>query len=409
MVGTLPPEISPPVAGPAPSSHFSASRLKKSGSFPFSLLSKLTIYRIRSSLTSVSLGVSSDRRASVQSPALEIIGNRSQRPSLIRSPCCRIQSSLGCVSYAALARPCRRFMKDTMTDSSPSAETIRFVIEILSARTTPLTELPQTIANIAQAVARLGTAPDKSFTPSTPTSAAVRMPRRTLLAREQVQVQPQQKMPAARPVPAEPVSVAALPAARPVVVPVVIPARRRGRPRRIPLVQATAETPVPDVAPPQPRLLRRSDAQAFEAEHHADSQPAFRAPDGPLRGVVKWFDGRAGKGALRLTGISGDVLLDPTVLTTSGIKRLYKDQEVEATVEEAGGRVRLLSLSLPTRNGEPTLNIMAGEITGTVRRQPRSVQVEIKRDGIRQSAARAEAEQVLGGVGRIKSSRRLTP
>jgi hypothetical protein len=33
----------------------------------------------------------------------------------------------------------------------------------------------------------------------------------------------------------------------------------------------------------------------------------------------------------------------------------------------------------------------------------------VKRDGIRQSAARAEAEEVFGGVGRIKSGRRLTP
>jgi cold shock CspA family protein len=323
-------------------------------------------------------------------------------------------------------------MKDTMTESSPSAETIRFVIEILSARTTPLTELPQTIANIAQAVARLGTASGKSFTKPAPAPAAVMTPRRTLLARKLVQAQPRQPMtvarpaPMARPVPAEPVFVAA----RPAVVPVVIPARRRGRPRRVPLVQAAPETPVPEVAPPQPRLLRRSDALSFEAEHHAESQPVFRAPDGPLRGVVKWFDGRAGKGALRLTGVSGDVLLDPTVLTNSGIKRLYKDQEVEATVEETGGRIRLLSLSLPTRNGEPALNVMAGEITGTVRRQPRSVQVEVKRDGIRQSAARAEAEQVLGGggrdairqsaaraeaeqvfggIGRIKPNRRLTP
>ncbi|MEA2754994.1 MAG: hypothetical protein QOJ54_1283 [Aliidongia sp.] len=166
---------------------------------------------------------------------------------------------------------------------------------------------------------------------------------------------------------------------------------------------------MPEVPPPQPRLLRRAEALAHEADHHVESQPTFRAPDGPLRGVVKWFDGRAGKGALRLMGISGDVLLDPTVLTNSGIKRLYKDQEIEATVEETGGRVRLLTLSLPTRNGEPALNMMPGEITGTLRRQPRSVQVEIKRDGVRQTAARAEAEHVFGGVGRIKVTRRPIP
>jgi cold shock CspA family protein len=344
-------------------------------------------------------------------------------------------------------------MKDTMTESSPSAETIRFVIEILSARTTPLTELPQTIANIAHAVARLGAASDNSHLRLKSAPAATAPAGHILGVRKPVRAQPVQRLAVARPAPVEPAvssaaarpvvvpvviparrrgrprlgqgapglstaevsaarSVSAEPvfgAAGPVVVPVVIPARRRGRPRRTPLVQDAPVVPVPEVAPPQPRLLRRSDAQAFDVEHHGESQPVFRAPDGPLRGVVKWFDGRAGKGALRLAGVSGDVLLDPTVLTNSGIKRLYKDQEIEATVEETGGRIRLLSLSLPTRNGEPTLNIMAGEITGTVRRQPRSVQVEIKRDGIRQSAARAEAEQVLGGVGRVKPNRRLTP
>jgi cold shock CspA family protein len=188
------------------------------------------------------------------------------------------------------------------------------------------------------------------------------------------------------------------------------PAARRGRPRRVAVAPEIVETPpVPDAPPPQPRLLRRADAQASEPQHQAEPGPTFRAPEGAVRGVVKWFDGRAGKGALRLTGISGDVLLDPEVLIKSGIKRLYKDQEIEATVEESGGRVRLLSMSLPARSSESTPNIMAGEITGTVRRQPRAVQVQIKRDGIRRSAARAEAEQVLGGVGRIKATRRLTP
>jgi cold shock CspA family protein len=292
-------------------------------------------------------------------------------------------------------------MKDTMTDSSPSAETIRLVIEILSARVTPLTELPQTIANIAQAVARLGQP----------------------LSREAVRPAPAASLrPEARPPPRKPVMASWQPVAatRPALVestsrapvtvtPTIIPARRRGRPRRNPVSSPVVETPMPEAPPPQPRLLRRAEALAYETEHHAENQPTFRSPDGPLRGVVKWFDGRAGKGALRLMGISGDVLLDPAVLTSSGIKRLYKDQEIEATVEETAGRVRLLSLSLPTRNGEPALNMMPGEITGTLRRQPRSVQVEIKRDGVRKSAARAEAEHVFGDVGRIKVTRRPAP
>jgi cold shock CspA family protein len=296
-------------------------------------------------------------------------------------------------------------MKDTMTDSSPSAETIRFVIQILSARATPIAELPQTIANITQAVVRLGAAPGSDFAKPAPGAAPAPRPKPQL--RKAAAVKPKRPAVAAKPAPAESDFLITVPP-KLTIIPAVAP--RRGRPRRV-------ETPPPvveevqavEVAPPQPRLLRRADALANEAEHHVESQPVFRTPGGTLRGVVKWFDGRAGKGALRLTGISGDVLLDPAALSRSGIKRLYKDQEVEATVQETGGRVRLLSLSLPTRNAEPTLNMMAGEITGTLRRQPRQVQVEVKRDGIRQSAARAEAEQVLGGVGRIKVTRRLTP
>jgi cold shock CspA family protein len=313
-------------------------------------------------------------------------------------------------------------MKDTMTDSSPSAETIRFVIEILSARVTPLAELPQTIANIAHAVARLGAVPDyrvvKPAAAARPERKLPPPPPRKLTLAETW------KPPAAtRPAPVEPIFRAAPPAAKPVtitaplpaitaplpVITVLPPVRRRGRPRKVVATPIVTETPGPEAPAPQPKLMRRAEALAHETEHHAESPPVFRAPRGTLRGVIKWFDLRTGKGALRLTGISGDIIFDLRVIPDSNVKRLYRDQEVEATVEEADGRPRLLSLMLPTRNDGPTLNMMPGEIMGNLRRQPRSVQVEIKRDGIRKSAARAEAEHVFGGVGRIKINRRLTP
>jgi cold shock CspA family protein len=293
-------------------------------------------------------------------------------------------------------------MKDAMTDRSPSAETIRFVIEILSARATPVAELPGTIAAITQAVTNLGKAPASAAAPVAPIKPIARKPR-VVRARKPVVA-----------LPAEPIQDIVLPA----IEAAEKPAPRRGRPRRVAVApEPVEETPVieevpVEIAAPQPRLLRRADAQASnEAQHAAEAVSAPRAPEGTLRGVVKWFDSRAGKGALRLTGISGDVILDPAALARAGVKRLYKDQEIEATVEESGGRVRLLSLSIPARSAgsEPMLNLMPGEVTGTLRRQPRSVQVQVKRDGIRQSAARAEAEEVFGGVGRIKAGRRLTP
>ena len=276
-----------------------------------------------------------------------------------------------------------------MTDSSPIAETAQFVIKILSALKVSAADLPLTITNVRQTLQRLSEgsvepAPRPSFdrvAPARPPARAVAPVRR-----------------------APPVAVAPRPE------PVIYAEKpRRGRPRRIPV--AVVPEPEIEVArpEPQPRLLRRADAMTSEADNGAETPAVLRAPAGALRGVVKWYDGRAGKGALRLVGISGDVLLDPAVLERSGIKRLYKDQEVEATVEDQAGRVRLVSLSLPGRGVEPARSTLGGEVTGTVRRQPRPVTVVVKRDGVRQSAARTEAEHVFGGAGRVKANRRLTP
>jgi cold shock CspA family protein len=286
-------------------------------------------------------------------------------------------------------------MKDAMTDSSPISETAQFVIKILAAREMSAADLPTTIANVRQVLQRLrgGVAtaiPDQRF-------------ERTIKAR----------VPIARPTPVR--RAPPLPAvSRPAPEPVVYPERpRRGRPRLT--AKALAPEPRQDVIEPapqqpqQPRLLRRADAVAPSEADNGATPAMLRAPAGALRGVVKWYDGRAGKGALRLVGISGDVLIDPAALERSGIKRLYKDQEVEATVQEQAGRVRLVSLKLPGRSSESPRATLGGEVTSTVRRQPRSVTVEVKRDGVRQSAARAEAEQVLGGVNRIKTSRRPNP
>jgi cold shock CspA family protein len=321
-------------------------------------------------------------------------------------------------------------MKDTMTESSPSAETIRFVIEILSARPTPLGELRETISGISRKLASLGgdapvhlagrdTARDRGRETghdarrSALRDAALAPPRRAAI-RPKIAAAPTR--PAASIKPSQPEASFVKPAmaapAAPVIPPTtIIPPvmRRRGRPRRVERPELNLPPAQPDQPPPQPKLLRRAEALQHETEHGVEGAAPPRAAGGTLRGVVKWFDGRTGKGAMRLAGISGDVLLDAATLAQSGIKRLYKDQEIEAVVDQSSGRVRLLSLSLPARASEPALNMMPGEITGTVRRQPRQVQVEIKRDGIRQSAARAEAEQVLGGVGRIKANRRLTP
>ncbi len=294
--------------------------------------------------------------------------------------------------------------KDAMTDSSPIAETAQFVIKILSARPVPAADLPQTIANIRHALERLE--PGQAVAAPRPAAG------RNGVVHAASPTRRFSTAPAARKLPVS--TSTALPIAAAVIPePVIYPERpRRGRPRRIAasILPEIVEPEVEEAAPvAQPRLLRRAEATA-NVEVETDETPAIlRVPDGAVRGVVKWYDGRAGKGALRLAGISGDVLLDPATLERSGIKRLYKDQEVEATVQEQGGRVQLVSLSLPGRTTGSLVSPFGGEVTSNIRRQPRSVRVEIKSDGIRQSAARAEAEQVLGGVNRIKANRRLIP
>src|SRR5260221_50029 len=62
----------------------------------------------------------------------------------------------------------------------------------------------------------------------------------------------------------------------------------------------------------------------------------------------------------------------------------------------------------PGKASAPRLRAGAEAAFGTVRRQPKQVVVEVKRDGGRRTSARAEAEHVLGGVGRSKTTRRVT-
>ena len=280
-----------------------------------------------------------------------------------------------------------------MTASSPSPEAIRFIARILAAQTTSVTDVAETIANIVRTVDTLGAPPAK------PDEAPARRPRAARIAAGRDTSE------------TETVSVP-----KPVVL------KPRGervtvaRTRRRIAEEAQAEVLPVEIVPepaPQPRLLRRAEIVQPEQDPAASLQPV-RPAGGPVRGVVKWFDGKTGKGALRLTGVSGDVALERSVLEQSAIKRLYKDQEIEATIQDLGrGRVSLLSLSLPGRNPSASAaNSLLGGSDGTttVRRQARSILVEVKRDGVRQTSAREEAEQVLGGgIERLRNTRRMTP
>jgi cold shock CspA family protein len=215
----------------------------------------------------------------------------------------------------------------------------------------------------------------------------------------------------------EPVAAVAVPVARrprpvkaAVVEAAVKPPRRQAPPRALRVV-APVDLPEPEpeaeIAAPQSKLLRRSQVSTPDAVPQ-NSILSVPKSSTTVRGVVKWFDSKAGKGALRLTGISGDVMLEPAALQRASIRRLYKDQEIEATILQTGDRVQLVELSLPGRSAaSPNPFGSAGAVTGMVRRQPRQVMVEVKSDGVRQRLARAEAEQVLGTAGTVRLPRRF--
>jgi hypothetical protein len=122
--------------------------------------------------------------------------------------------------------------------------------------------------------------------------------------------------------------------------------------------------------------------------------------DATLRGVVRWFDLQSRQGALRLPGFAEEMTIDGALLDQAGISRLYKGQEIEATVSGDTGSVQLVSIALPGR-AEPAVHGLFK--TGTTRRNAKPVIVELKRDSMRRTAARIEAEHLLGN-GRADSA-----
>jgi cold shock CspA family protein len=164
------------------------------------------------------------------------------------------------------------------------------------------------------------------------------------------------------------------------------PRRRRRQPAEI----AVTEEPTLAAPPPAPKLVRRAEIMAAPAATvTATPTPASQ---GAVRGVVKWFDPRAGKGALRLPGFSGDVLFEARLLAESGIARLFKGQEIEATIDGGNGRPpQVQRITLP---GSVTATPVGAGIVHSRRAKP--VLVELKREALRRAAARAEAEHLLG-------------
>jgi hypothetical protein len=148
------------------------------------------------------------------------------------------------------------------------------------------------------------------------------------------------------------------------------------------------EPSIEPVPPPQPRLVRRADVVAAPSSEVTVAVRPISV--GVVRGVVKWFDQRLRRGALRLPGCGGDVPVEPALLEEMGVSRLYKGQEIEATLsgEESP---RVVRLTIP--GGVWHVHRSGGVVHN---RHAKPVIVELKREAMRRAAARAEAEIVLG-------------
>lgn len=226
-----------------------------------------------------------------------------------------------------------------------NADAARFIAKLLAKRRTKLEEIPSLIENVQLALAGLGSAE----------AHATKKPR---LSRQP----PQEKRASAKQEP------------------------KQQELEQQELLPAPAPTE-PELKIPPSVLLRR--AEVISVAPVAPTTVFAPSPNATVRGVVQWFDSRSGQGALRLPGLSHDVPVDAAMLSAFGISRLFKGQEIEATLG-TGDAPKILTLHLANSFSTTPVN------GGTVRdRHAKRVVVELKREGLSRSAARAEAELLL--------------
>jgi cold shock CspA family protein len=236
---------------------------------------------------------------------------------------------------------------------SEKTEAARVVAKLLSKRRTSINEIPELIENVERALQSLDSNVGKSIKKESATAEA---------------------KPAA-----EPRAKAAS------------GLRKRHEARVTEPVAEKAAAPASvepsEPKPVQPTLLRRA-----EVIHVAPVAPASTpAPmSGTVRGVVQWFDTRSARGTLRLQGVSSDLPIDGDILAASGLTRLFKGQEIEATLEDGEETPKISGLRL--LNLAPNSPVMGGTVRD---RHAKQVVVELKREALSRAAARAEAELLL--------------
>ena len=240
---------------------------------------------------------------------------------------------------------------------SQKTEAARVVAKLLSKRHTSINEIPDLIENVERALQSLDSNAGKSIKKEQPEAVATK-----------AAPEPRAKRASGL--------------------------RKRNDEHVIAPVAETAGTPEkptaepPEIKPAQPTLLRRA-----EVIHVAPVAPPPAAPaatNGPVRGVVQWFDTRSTRGTLRLQGISSDLPIDGEILSASGLTRLFKGQEIEATIEGGDETPKIAALRL--LNLAPNSPVMGGTVRD---RHAKRVVVELKREALSRAAARAEAELLL--------------
>jgi cold shock CspA family protein len=237
----------------------------------------------------------------------------------------------------------------------PTREIAHFVARILAARQTPREEIPYLISSVRDTIEALRGGIARAALPQ-PQQAIVAEPRE--------------------------------------------PQRRSHRPRETVavVVRVARRSEPPPPAPAVPQLMRRAEVAPAAEPAVLEVQPM---KGGTLRGIVRWFDLNTRQGTLRLPGFGDEVAIDAAALDRAGISRLYKGQEIEATVATDNDRVRLVELALPGRAAPGAHGIFKA---GTARRNAKPVIVELKRDAMRRTASRIEAEHILGSGSRHGSA-----
>jgi cold shock CspA family protein len=239
---------------------------------------------------------------------------------------------------------------------SQKTEAARVVAKLLSKRHTSINEIPDLIENVERALQSLDSNAGKSIKKE-PEAA----PRKTAPEPRAKRASSTRKRDDAY---------------------VIAPAAEKAEAPEKPAADAQ------EIKPAQTTLLRR--AEVIQVAPAAPPAVPPATPNGAVRGVVQWFDTRTTRGTLRLQGISSDLPIDADTLNASGLTRLFKGQEIEATV--AGGEETPKIAALRLLNLVPNSPVMGGTVRD---RHAKQVVVELKREALSRAAARAEAELLL--------------